>query len=165
MENEKIKETGSNGQIKELTAKKLFPQVRNLTFAKRFAEDVADNLHLAEDYLYCMRDPHGSILKIGSAVETIVRHIVIKEGLELSFRERGFLKELNFLRRRGYPIKIIQAMDNIRKKRNLANHENIAQEYDAKTCLKNAYKILFWCIERYQVGIPTGYVATGSVFE
>lgn len=151
MKNEKIKESGNNGQIRELPAKQLVPQVRNFTFAKRFAEDVADNLHLAEDYLYCMRDPHGSILKIGSTVETIVRHIVINEGFELSFRERGFLKELNFLRRRGYPIKIIQAMDYIRKKRNLANHEGWRKEYDAHECLKQAHRILNWCVEQHQI--------------
>ena len=160
MENEKVKEPGNKGEIRVLSAKHLAPKAQNYDFAHAFAPDVVGILNLADDYLYFIKDPQGSIMKVGAATELLVQHIAIKENLNLPPEKSAYLQDaIEYLEKKSScPGKIIKNMDYIRKRRNEANHENKAKEYDAKVCLKNAYKILCWCIENYRLGTPTEYI-------
>lgn len=129
----------------------------NFDFSKVFASDVSDRLNRADDYLYMCQDPVASVESAGTALEQLVRHILVKEG----FAETDFsiLKDgIDYLERKAVcPRKIIQKLDRIRKIRNKAAHTNHASEYDARVVQKNAHKILTWCIEFYQLGTAAEY--------
>ena len=130
----------------------------NFDFAKRFAPEIADRLNRADNYLYTCLDPVAAIESAGTAMEQLVRHIFIKEG----FAETDFstLKEgVDYLERKSVcPRKIIQKLNYIRKVRNQAAHTNQVTAYEAKIVQKNAYKIVKWCVEEYQLGTASEYI-------
>ena len=139
---------------------------RNFDFAREFAPSVVEDLHLAEEYLYFMRDAHGCILKIGAALEDlIVRHVSTKEDIGFPFQAR-LCDYINFMERKETcPKKIILAMKYIHRKRNLANHEGWSREYDAEACLVKMHNILAWCVRKYELGAPTEYQAVNGILE
>lgn len=130
----------------------------NFNFSKRFAPEVASRLNKADDYLYTLQDPVASVESAGTAMEQLVRHILIKEGFaETDFSL--FIDGINYLERKYVcPRKIIQKINRIRKARNQAAHTNQVTAYEAKIVLKNAYKILKWCVEEYQLGTAPDYI-------
>jgi len=141
--------------------------IHNFDFVKGFAPDVADILNLADCYLYLARDPHGSILKAGSAIQLLTQHIIEKECLSPQpWISECHHKCITFLQDKlALPKKVVEAMHHIRKKRNDAYYNNKASEYDIKVCMKKAHKILCWCIEHYNLGITTEYVAPDNDYK
>ena len=139
---------------------------RNFDFAGRFAPSVVEDLHLAEEYLYFMRDAHGCILKIGAAFEDlIVHHVSIKEDISFPFQAR-LCDYINLFEHKEIcPKKIILAMKYIHRKRNLANHEGWSREYDAEVCLVEMHNILAWCVKKYGLGDPTKYQAVNGILD
>lgn len=137
---------------------------RNFDFARAVTPKVAENLNLAENYLCNWNDPNGCILKVGVAVENLVNHIAVKQLLVSPYEAKPNLKErIALLEEMGScPKEIIQAMDYIRKRRNMANHEGWNKWYDAHECLKAAHRILSWYLEHYGLSEATPYQATGQ---
>ena len=73
----------------------------NFNFSKVFASDVSDRLNKADDYLYLFGDPVASVESAGTALEQLVRHIIVKEG----FAETDFsiLKDgIDYLELNGF---------------------------------------------------------------
>lgn len=138
----------------------------NFSFAKVFSADIADMLNRADYYLYFDKDPHVCVLKVGSAIELVIEDIVAREHAALPSEIRGYQhKCIRFLEDKvNLPGDIMEAMDYIRRRRNDASHESRATEYDAKECLKNAHKILCWCVERYRLGAPTEYIPPDNFY-
>jgi len=139
----------------------------SFSFARTFAPKVTEDLNLAEDYLYAWNDPHGCMLKVGAAIEDlVVNHIALKQMLVSPFEAKPNLQEhIELLDKMGScPKKIIQAMDYIRKRRNRANHERLDKEYDARECLKQAHRILNWCVEYYGLGKAISYQPINEPF-
>jgi hypothetical protein len=127
---------------------------RNFDFTKSFDPEVIGDLNRAEDYLYVWGDPHGCMLKVGAAIENlVVNDIVGRESLLKTFEAKPSLKKCVELldKIETCPRKVIQAIDYIRKRRNRANHEGWRKEYDAHECLKQAHRILNWCVEQDQI--------------
>lgn len=139
---------------------------RNYDFAKAFSPSIIDDLHLAEEYLYFWEDPHACILKIGASFEDLmVHHISIKEDISFLFQAK-LIEYINYIEKRNIcPKKILQAMKYIHRKRNLANHERLGEEYDAGVCLVKINIILGWCIIEYGLGRPTKYQPLNGILE
>ncbi len=135
----------------------------NFDFARCFAPDVADRLNRADDYLAYHEDSVAALESAGTALEQLVKHIAIKEGLsDTDFFGLRLEEKIEYLEKKSScPHKIITWMSFIRKKRNKASHRNEAREYDAGVALKNAHRILKWCVENYQLGIATDYMERG----
>ena len=139
---------------------------RNYDFARAFSPSIIDDLHLAEEYLYFWKDPHGCILKIGASFEDLmVHHISIKEDISFLLKA-NLIEYIKYIeRKRICPKKILQAMKFIHNKRNLANHEGWCREYDAHVCLVQIHKILGWCVIKYGLGRPTKYQILSCILE
>lgn len=139
---------------------------RNFDFARGFAPSVVEDLHLAEEYLYFLKDAHGCILKIGAAFEDlIVHHVSIKENMHFLFEAR-LCDYLDSLKRKDVcPKNVFQAMKYIHRKRNLANHEGWSRKYDADVCLVKMHNILTWCVRKYGLGVPTKYQQINRILE
>ncbi len=130
------------------TVNKQGEQYASFNFVRFFAPKVAEDLNLAEDYLHIWNDPHGSMLKVRAAIEDLVaNHIVVRElPMNQSAPKPSFQECIELLGKKGtIPKKVIQSMEYIRKRGNRANHERWDKLYDARECLKQAYKILsYW---------------------
>lgn len=139
---------------------------RNYDYARAFSPSIIDDLHLAEEYLYFWKDPHGCMLKIGASFEDLmVHHIGIKEDISLPF-EATLIEYINYIEQKFIcPKKILQAMKYIHRKRNLANHEGWCRTYDAEVCLVQINKILGWCVIKYGLGRPTKYRPLNGIIE
>jgi len=125
----------------------------NFDFAKQFTPDIAVMLNFADDYLHLCKDPHGCMLKVGSATEyLVVSYIAVKQLLVSSFEPKPTFREcIELLEKIGScPKEIIQAIKYIWNRRNRASHEVWNKEYDANECLKQAHKILSWYVTNFE---------------
>ena len=140
---------------------------RNFDFAGGFAPKVVGDLNLAEDYLYFWNDPQGCMLKVGAAIENLVKQIGARQLLpDISKGNDSFQDYIQVLAERGIlPKKIMQAMEYIRRRRNQANHEGWDNEYDARECLKQAHRIMSWCVKYYCLGEPKEYKQPDNLYK
>jgi HEPN domain-containing protein len=137
----------------------------NFDYGYAFSPEIATLLSRADDYLYFQNDPHAAILKTGCAVELIIKEIATRENIPFLPGDTSLQKRIwNLDDKVNLPGDIMEAMDYIRRRRNDASHESRATEYDAKECLKNAHKILCWCVERYRLGAPTEYIPPDNFY-
>ena len=131
----------------------------NFDFVEGVDPLIAEDLNLAEEYLYSLKDPNGCMLKVGVAMERLViQHIAPLEEVKLrTYRPdlSDYLKELehNYL----LPEKVLDALHYIRIRKNDASHEGFREEYDAQECLIKSHLILSWFVEFYEFGMATNY--------
>jgi len=139
---------------------------RNFDFARGFSPSIIDDLQLAENYLYFWNDPHGCMLKIGASFEDlIVHHIGVKEYINFPFKA-DLIEYIKHIEKKNIcPKKVLYAMKNIHRKRNLANHEGWCREYDAHLCLVQINNLLGWCVTKYGLGKPTKYQTLNNILE
>jgi HEPN domain-containing protein len=130
----------------------------NFDFVETLSPEVAALLNQADDYLNFQNDPHAAIIKTGCAVELIIKEIETRENISFRPGDASLQKRIwNLEGKIDLPEVIAEAMNFIRVKRNEANHEVKATEYDAKECLKKAHKILHWFVNRYTMRICPEY--------
>jgi hypothetical protein len=125
----------------------------NYNFAQRFCPDVVQILIRAEKYLCVLNDPLVTILLVGLALEKIVVHIGVIEGI---FSPGHIIEDLNssiwlLKKKSSCTPKEIQWMHEIREKRNVAIHEGVAYNHDAGKCLSNVRLILKRCVKSYKL--------------
>ncbi|MFZ0035604.1 MAG: hypothetical protein WAK60_11540 [Sedimentisphaerales bacterium] len=83
------------------------------------ANDVAEDLSIAEDYLYIQHDPHGCMLKVGAATENlVVNYIAVKQLLVSPIGPKPQFQSCIALleKAESCPKEIIRSMNYIRKK-------------------------------------------------
>ncbi|MDR0464315.1 MAG: DUF4145 domain-containing protein [Treponema sp.] len=104
---------------------------------------------LAENYLYT--DLNSCLYKMGSFAETIVNYMYELNGLpQLLHEENSFANKIKKLRYEGI---LNREMDDIlyalRKKRNLAVHEEYDSSEDCKTLLQMMHTLSIWFMQIY----------------
>lgn len=119
----------------------------NFEFLRNDYPALADFGGLAERYY--KSDPNSCLMKLGMMSETIVRLIYQIDGIEPPTTDKADQRIIK-LRREDYITDDLESLFHIlRKKRNLATHENYSSEEDARAMLPIAHSLAEWFYETY----------------
>lgn len=98
---------------------------------------------------YWQSDANACLMKLGMIGETVVQLIYDIDGIEHPVKDDA-VHRINLLEREGYITQDLAAiLHTLRKKRNLAVHENYESVEDCKVLLPLAYTLTEWFYETY----------------
>ena len=119
----------------------------NFDFLKDHFPVLANFGTLAEQY--CYSDSNSCLMKLGMIGETIVNLIFTYDRIPLPV-DNSAVNRIDKLFREGMITRdLVDILHALRKKRNLAVHENYASVDDSKTLLQMAYSLCEWFMQTY----------------
>ena len=119
----------------------------NFDFLKDYFPVLANFGTLAEQY--CYSDSNSCLMKLGMIGETVVNLIFTYDRIPLP-ADNTAVNRINTLSREGMLTRdLVEILHALRKKRNLAVHENYASVNDSKTLLQMAYGLCEWFMQTY----------------
>ena len=114
----------------------------NFDFLNSHFPVLANFGELAEKYLYC--DSNSCLMKLGMIGETIVNLIFTYDRIPFP-TVNSAINRIDTLFREGMITRdLVDILHALRKKRNLAVHENYTSADDGKTLLQMAYGLCEW---------------------
>ncbi len=103
---------------------------------------------LAEVYLYS--DPNTCLYKLGALCETLVGNMFELDNIFVPQENATLSNRIKILKREGMlPREIEDIMFELRRKRNLAVHEDYDSHEDCKTLLRLAHTLTVWFMQTY----------------
>lgn len=119
----------------------------NFEFLKDSFPVLANFGELSEKYLYT--DSNSCLMKLGMIGETIVNLIFTYDKLPLPY-DNTAVNRIDTLYREGLITHdLVDILHALRKKRNLAVHENYASVEDGKALIQMAYSLTEWFMQTY----------------
>ena len=119
----------------------------NFEFLKDSFQVLANFGELSEKYLYT--DSNSCLMKLGMIGETIVNLIFTYDKLPLPY-DNTAVNRIDTLYREGLITHdLADILHALRKKRNLAVHENYASVEDGKALIQMAYSLTEWFMQTY----------------
>lgn len=119
----------------------------NFVFLKDSFPVLANFGELSEKYLYT--DSNSCLMKLGMIGETIVNLIFTYDKLPLPY-DNTAVNRIDTLYREGLITHdLVDILHALRKKRNLAVHENYASVEDGKALIQMAYSLTEWFMQTY----------------
>jgi type I restriction enzyme R subunit len=119
----------------------------NFEFLKDSFPVLANFGELSEKYLYT--DSNSCLMKLGMIGETIVNLIFTYDKLPLPY-DNTAVDRIDTLYREGLITHdLVDILHALRKKRNLAVHENYASVEDGKALIQMAYSLTEWFMQTY----------------
>ena len=119
----------------------------NFDFLKGNFPVLAKFGELAEQY--CYNDSNSCLMKLGMIGETIVNLIFTYDRIPLP-KDNTAVNRIDTLFREGMITRdLVDILHALRKKRNLAAHENYASIDDDKALLQMAYSLCEWFMQTY----------------
>jgi type I restriction enzyme R subunit len=119
----------------------------NFEFLKDIFPVLANFGELSEKYLYT--DSNSCLMKLGMIGETIVNLIFTYDKLPLPY-DNTAVNRIDTLYREGLITHdLADILHALRKKRNLAVHENYASVEDGKALIQMAYSLTEWFMQTY----------------
>lgn len=119
----------------------------NFDFLRDHFPVLANFGRLAEQY--CYSDSNSCLMKLGMIGETIVNLIFTYDRIQLP-TDNTAVNRINTLSREGMLTRdLVDILHALRKKRNLAVHENYVSVDDSKTLLQMAYGLCEWFMQTY----------------
>lgn len=119
----------------------------NFEFLKSEFQVLANFGELAEKY--CFSDSNSCLMKLGMIGELIVKLMFAYDRIPMP-AENTAAKRINVLLREGFLTSdLADILHELRKKRNLAVHENYASVEDGKVLLQMAYSLCEWFMQTY----------------
>lgn len=119
----------------------------NFEFLKDSFQVLANFGELSEKYLYT--DSNSCLMKLGMIGETIVNLIFTYDKLPLPY-DNTAVNRIDTLYREGLITHdLADILHALRKKRNLAVHENYASIEDGKALIQMAYSLTEWFMQTY----------------
>ena len=119
----------------------------NFEFLKDTFPVLANFGELAEQY--CYNDSNSCLMKLGMIGETIVNLIFTYDRIPFP-NDNTAVSRINTLLREGIITQdLADILHALRKKRNLAVHENYTSVEDSKTLLQMAYSLCEWFMQTY----------------
>lgn len=119
----------------------------NFEFLKNSFPVLANFGELSEKYLYT--DSNSCLMKLGMIGETIVNLIFTYDKLPLPY-DNTAVNRIDTLYREGLITHdLADILHALRKKRNLAVHENYASVEDGKALIQMAYSLTEWFMQTY----------------
>ena len=119
----------------------------NFEFLKSEFQVLANFGELAEKY--CFSDSNSCLMKLGMIGEMIVKLMFTYDRIPMP-AENTAAKRINVLLREGFLTSdLADILHELRKKRNLAAHENYASVEDGKALIQMAYSLCEWFMQTY----------------
>ncbi len=119
----------------------------NFEFLKSEFQVLANFGELAEKY--CFSDSNSCLMKLGMIGEMIVKLMFTYDRIPMP-AENTAAKRINVLLREGFLTSdLADILHELRKKRNLAVHENYASVEDGKALIQMAYSLCEWFMQTY----------------
>ena len=119
----------------------------NFDFLQNHFPVLANFGSLAEQY--CFSDSNSCLMKLGMIGETIVNLIFTYDRIPFP-ADNSAVNRIDTLFREGMlTCDLVDILHALRKKRNLAVHENYASVDDSKTLLQMAYSLCEWFMQTY----------------
>ena len=119
----------------------------NFDFLKDYFPVLANFGTLAEKY--CYSDSNSCLMKLGMIGETIVNLIFTYDRIPLP-ADNTAANRIDTLSREGMITRdLVEILHALRKKRNLAVHENYASVTDSKALLQMAHSLCEWFMQTY----------------
>lgn len=119
----------------------------NFEFLKDSFPVLANFGELSEKYLYT--DSNSCLMKLGMIGETIVNLIFTYDKLPLPYDNTAVNRIDNLYREGLITHDLADILHALRKKRNLAVHENYASVEDGKALIQMAYSLTEWFMQTY----------------
>ncbi len=103
--------------------------------------------NLAEKY--CYSDPNSCLIKLGMIGETIVNLVILYDNVSPP-QENNASSRIRFLCKEGLLTEdIAEILDELRKKRNKAVHENYSSMSDSRALLEMSHSLCEWFMQTY----------------
>ena len=119
----------------------------NFDFLESHFPALANFGRLAEQY--CYSDSNSCLMKLGMIGETIVNLIFTYDRIPFP-SDNSAANRIDTLSREGMITRdLVDILHALRKKRNLAVHENYTSVDDSKTLLQMAYSLCEWFMQTY----------------
>lgn len=119
----------------------------NFEFLKSEFQVLANFGELAEKY--CFSDSNSCFMKLGMIGEMIVKLMFTYDRIPMP-AENTAAKRINVLLREGFLTSdLADILHELRKKRNLAVHENYASVEDGKALIQMVYSLCEWFMQTY----------------
>ena len=123
----------------------------NFDFLNKEFPVLANFGRLAEEY--CFTDANSCLMKLGMIGENIVNLMFTYDRIPLP-EENVAVKRIGVLQREGLLTSdLVSILHELRKKRNLAVHENYSSVEDGKILLQMAFSLCEWFMMTYGDGV------------